>query len=370
MIFGKVMNCPALQVNKAVTGTTLTGVGILSGLDLWTTLPDGADDSQFFLSLLQMVIQISHLRRARACWEALTVGTDPDGHTFQLKAHTLAELDAQIAALQTQINEGGQKLAKQRACVLARRQAQIDAANAKGLGANPINILGGEDFPQNTPITINIGGGLFTGHFVGTLFYVSSRRRPADEATAADAYSDATEEPAVCLEDSQKSYYRFETTVPMGCGDLPVGQVFGQSDKIVDAGVVITATTSTTTTSGTDAIAQQFWADPGASVTISQDEPITYIVSIVPGTVLAVKAYKQLTGERRLVDVPTEPLHGFLRDLWHGHGRAGRRQYAAQYDHGSRMERRSLCHVRVERRPGHRGHPQVHHRELHRLDVG
>ena len=36
MIFGKVMNCPALQVNKAVTGTTLTGVGILSGLDLWT----------------------------------------------------------------------------------------------------------------------------------------------------------------------------------------------------------------------------------------------------------------------------------------------------------------------------------------------
>jgi len=34
------------------------------------------------------------------------------------------------------------------------------------------------------------------------------------------------------------------------------------------------------------------------------DEPITYIVSIVPGTVLAVKAYKQFTGERRLIDVP------------------------------------------------------------------
>jgi hypothetical protein len=36
------------------------------------------------------------------------------------------------------------------------------------------------------------------------------------------------------------------------------------------------------------------------------DEAITYIASIVPGTVLAVKAYKQMTGERRLVDVPTD----------------------------------------------------------------
>ena len=56
----------------------------------------------------------------------------------------------------------------------------------------------------------------------------------------------------------------------------------------------------------TEPVVQQFWADPGASVKISSDEPMTYIASIVPGTVLAVKAYKQLTGERRLVDVPTD----------------------------------------------------------------
>jgi hypothetical protein len=35
-------------------------------------------------------------------------------------------------------------------------------------------------------------------------------------------------------------------------------------------------------------------------------EPITYIVSITPGTVLAVKAYKQFTGERRLIAVPSD----------------------------------------------------------------
>lgn len=39
---------------------------------------------------------------------------------------------------------------------------------------------------------------------------------------------------------------------------------------------------------------------------IHSDEPIVYIVSIVPGEVLAVKAYKQFDGYRRLVDVPTD----------------------------------------------------------------
>ena len=67
-----------------------------------------------------------------------------------------------------------------------------------------------------------------------------------------------------------------------------------------------TNTNATVSQMDTDPVAQQFWADPGASVKISSDEPITYIASIVPGTVLAVKAYKQLTGERRLVDVPTD----------------------------------------------------------------
>jgi hypothetical protein len=52
------------------------------------------------------------------------------------------------------------------------------------------------------------------------------------------------------------------------------------------------------------AIMQQFWADSGTTVKIYSEEKLTYIVSITPGTVQAVKAYKQFTGERRLVNVP------------------------------------------------------------------
>jgi len=293
MIFGKVVNCPALQVNKAVTGTTLTSVGILSGMDLWSSLSDGADDSQFNMSLLMMLVQINHLKKVKECWA-------PSFHPA-IDAAKAAECQKQIDSLNAQIGEAVARRSKQRACALARRQQQIDEANAKGLGANPIRILGGEDFPQGRTLTININGGLFTGHFQGELFYVQSREHPVDDATATAAYAEKTEEPAVCLEPTQVSYYRYESEVPKGCGDgWPKG------DKIIDEGMVITNTQATTHQMDTEPVAQHFWVDPGAAVTISGDEPITYIASIVSGTVLAVKAYKQLTGERRLVDVPTD----------------------------------------------------------------
>ena len=72
--------------------------------------------------------------------------------------------------------------------------------------------------------TINVNGGLFTGHFEGELFHVQSRQQPADEATAAAAYAEKTQEPAVCLEPTRVSYYRYEDEVPNGCGDgFPAG---------------------------------------------------------------------------------------------------------------------------------------------------
>ncbi len=293
MIFGKVVNCPTLQINNAVTGTTLTGVGILSGMDLWASMPDGADDSQFTMSLMLMVIERNHLKEVKDCWA-------PSFHP-PVDAQKAAELQERIDSLNEQINYAVARRDKQRACALARRQQQIGEANAKGLGENPIRILGGEDFPQGRTLTININGGLFTGHFEGELFHVQSRQHPADDATAADAYNQKTQEPAVCLEPTQTRYYRYEDEIPPGCGARP-----SWVNKIVHWGTVSTTSQATTHQMDTEPVAQHFWVDPGASVKIASDEPITYIASIVPGTVLAVKAYKQLTGERRLVDVPTD----------------------------------------------------------------
>jgi hypothetical protein len=293
MLFGKVMNCPALQINKAVRGTTLTGTGIISGLELWSTLSDGADESQYTLSLLQIMIQLSHLKKVKECWA-------PSFHT-PVDATKAADIQKQIDQLNKQMQEAVARRGKQRACVLARRQQQIDEARAKGSGENPIRILGGEDFPQGRTITVNINGGLFTGYFENDKFHVQTSTNPVDDTAAQQAYADKTQEPTVCLEPTQVSYYRYESEVPNGCGDG-----FPKGNKIVDMGVTITNTNATVTQMDTSAVAQQFWVDPGASVSISGDEPITYIASIVPGTVLAVKAYKQLTGERKLVDVPAD----------------------------------------------------------------
>lgn len=293
MIFGKVVNSPTLQVNKAVTGTTLTSVGILSGMDLWASMPDGADDSQFTMSLMLMVIERNHLKEVKDCWA-------PSFHP-PVDAQKAAELQQRIDSLSEQINSAVARRDKQRACALARRQQQINEANAKGLGANPVRILGGEDFPQGRTLTININGGLFTGHFEGELFHVQSRQHPTNDTTAADAYAEKTQEPAVCLEPTQTRYYRYEDEIPPGCGARP-----SWVNKITHWGTVSTTSQATTHQMDTEPLAQHFWVDPGASVKIASDEPITYIVSIEPGTVLAVKAYKQLTGERRLVDVPTD----------------------------------------------------------------
>ena len=97
LIFGKVINVPALRINKAVTGTTLTGVGVLSGIDLWAGLPDGADDSQFTLSILTLVIQISHLKKVKDCWA-------PPFHPA-VDAKKAADLQKQIDSLNDQVLE-------------------------------------------------------------------------------------------------------------------------------------------------------------------------------------------------------------------------------------------------------------------------
>ena len=62
-----------------------------------------------------------------------------------------------------------------------KRAQQIANATSQGTGANPIPTIGGEDFPQNTPITLNINGGLFTGSFVGNNFYVTSSDHPEND---------------------------------------------------------------------------------------------------------------------------------------------------------------------------------------------
>jgi len=281
VIFGKVLDCPALQINQAVSGSTLCGVGILSGEGLHNDVALGGEDCGLGMSLAQMTQQISFLTSCHAAW-------------LPVDSVKAAQLLDQINSIQAQISQAVASKTQQQTCAVAQRQLKLDNANENGLGCNPVRILGGEDFPQSTSITLNINGGLFRGHMVGDQFTISSREHPENDEKAAEVFSGI--EDARCENPTPAQFFDFQMQVPAGTGDL-----FG--DTIRRHGFSFCSTPHKSRPA-TAQVAQHFWADAGARVVLHSDEPITYIVSITPGTVLAVKAYKTLNGQRRLVNVP------------------------------------------------------------------
>jgi len=290
MIFGLVQDCPALQINHAITGTTLEGVGILAGLAQHSAVPlfsNGLNqDSGLGVTLAQISAQISTLWCGKYCWQS----ADP--------ARASDILD-QINDLYAQRAQAVAASARQQQCALYSRQQQVIQANSQGLGANPVRILGGEDFPQDATLTLEINGGLFTGYFRGNRFHIQSRSWPDGESQALNEANDREDPCPYDQGSGQVIKYDYRIDVPCGCGD------FFHTCECRHHGFII-STGGSGTRIADDPIIQQFWAEAGSTVRIYSEEPITYIVSIVPGTVLAVKAYKQFEGYRRLVDVPTD----------------------------------------------------------------
>jgi hypothetical protein len=68
MIFGTVLDVPALQVNKAVSGSTLCGLGILSGADLQSQVNLGSQDCSLGTTLAQLANTISFNNLMSFAW--------------------------------------------------------------------------------------------------------------------------------------------------------------------------------------------------------------------------------------------------------------------------------------------------------------
>ena len=297
MIFGTVLDCPALQINEAVTGTTLCGVGVVSGLNYLSSMPlfsNGQDvDTSVYASLVMLAAQISSLWCARACFWGYDSG----------KA---SEILDQINELYRQRAEIVNNANIQAACTQWERERQTADATARGLGCNPVRILGGEDFPQGETLTLEIGGARLTGYFSEQNFHVSSRTWPDGDTEANSQATDADETCPYSLPSSGGGPTRYDFRVPVPCG---CGNQFFTDCLCRYHGMIISTGEGRASRVPDDPIPQQFWAEPGASVRIFSEEPITYIVASLytysPGTVLAVKAYKEFPGERRLVDVPS-----------------------------------------------------------------
>lgn len=288
VIFGTVLDYPALRVNRAVSGTTLCGVGILSGADLQLAAPLGGTDCSSGMSLAMMSQQVSLYNVGSTKW----ANADP-ARSDALREQANDILTQMIVAMDAQ--------AAQEACGRSTRAATLAAAETNGLGCNPVRILGGEDFPQNTPIQLNIGGGLFTGKMVGDSFTILSRTSPENEDKAQAAFNSIEQ----CSQGTPSQVFDMELDVPPGSGD------FGNLDVIRRKGFIVCTEIPTASRPTTPQVAQHKWYEPGTRVSMASDEEIHYIASITPGEVLSVKAYKTIGGERKLVNVPN--------DLWYTH---------------------------------------------------
>ena len=304
-IFGKVMDVPALRFTDAIKGTNLCGVGIISGSYYNTATQQNiigttTEDQSIYVSAAQMRAQISHLNLVKGAYEEAASATGYSG--YRQKA---SELLDQINDIQEQMDTMFNQYAQQQACQTARQNQANDDTTTYKLGCNPVQILGGEDFPRGE-IWIDIGGGHFRGRFGETddtkdIFTISDRYHEEDYEAWQEEVSDASSQqiPECQQQTPPSANWNYQTNVPHGFGD-------NGTDLITSRGYTYVSQASSSNDTETIITPKQFWADAGSSVTLVKDTPIEYIVSITPGMVLAVKAYKTISGQRVLANVPSE----------------------------------------------------------------
>jgi hypothetical protein len=158
-------------------------------------------------------------------------------------------------------------------------------------------VIGGERFPQNERITLNINGGLFTGRFDGTdtdpsnVFLVTNRQHPRYNPATGGVLTDPVQTAldSACpgsLTDGQDSNYVDSIHGPLWTG-LRDSRISWENYRAA-------------------AKADFFWAQGGSTVSLENNREITYIANIVPSTIHSVKAVRVINGNEFLVDVPNE----------------------------------------------------------------
>jgi hypothetical protein len=170
-----------------------------------------------------------------------------------------------------------------------------------------LNIRGGGDFPQGEYTTININGAKFRGTFNGTYFTVQDREHPEyaewehqacrqikDHAygitkTQADYDWEETDSKTAWTRDGSPETLE-DCNQPGVWRQGPVGgpsESWKAYEDIESAGF--------------------FWIPAGSEVYVEEEAELLYIVSLIPGTIDSVAAYKkQASGRGLLMEVPTD----------------------------------------------------------------
>ena len=171
-----------------------------------------------------------------------------------------------------------------------------------------LTIRGGDAFPQGETISLNVDGGLLAGYFSGNTFYVESRLHP-DYADWDSDTCGPVEQHAYGLissnwdqnwvqTDTKMAWYHDQDPVET-LADCQTGSVIWRSGSVGGP--------SASWQAYEDMESAGFvWKPAGTEVFLEGEAEILYIVSLIPGTVDSVAAYKQMpSGRSLLMEVPS-----------------------------------------------------------------
>jgi hypothetical protein len=273
LVFGQVCNMPVPQVRAPRRGYLTTGTGI--------------HDFTVHDRLCQAVKLMCPAQNAGLVdsytLEPNGISTRTYEESVTVDQYCLAQRAAEICTLRD---------------LLPRQQAYE---------TDTINVFEGYKFPQNQTINLKIDDATFTGSFSGNTFTITNRIHPKFDEIGIQP----------CLEVSERGYTT-RYTYPINSFSLSdTGTYYIYEGTHTKALADCDSLERVRVSSGGPVEAWDyyrdmeaagfFWAAPGSEVFVEGEDQRLFIVSLLPGTVDRVTAYRTMSdGRKLLMEVPTD----------------------------------------------------------------
>lgn len=274
LVFGTVVNVPAIRLRSLLSGTLGTGFGISD-----FTLPFRID-----LAGTLQCEATEYLGQSGA----LIGGTIIIDDVFGADPNCVIGHCQLIADLKSQLTQ----------------QRRFENAT--------ITIFGGRYFPQRKPLTLDINGAILTGSFDGDVFRITSRRHPSFFGLSGDPNYGG---PPYSIADGVDNYLKYVGISQFLSEDGVIRLMGIKQSQMIQSGCPGSNNSAILNGSILDRrqqlydnapTADFFYATPGTTVTLAGQEELVYVANLLPSTVLSVKAFREFDTGQVLVTVPEQ----------------------------------------------------------------
>lgn len=286
MIFGTVVNYPAIQLDEIPSGTTLVPIGI----------PDRTITSYQNYNDCEMRKQLA----VAACLSEV-------GAKLRF-AGSLGNGGREIYQRGQEFEDQAESIRRQVANTTRQENRRLERIkeDQKVNDLRIIPILNGHKFHQEDPISIYIGEAYYVGHFFGDQFFVTSRRHPEDAKDREVGDQASAQDLQITIEDPQTDFLE-DGLFGRGIYDFRTPAERRQEvneDPCGPHNLILPACPDTPALPPEKY--NNWYADAGASVRPATEYPIRFICSITPVAVLGVSAKVSFGGRKTLLAIPSE----------------------------------------------------------------